>query len=137
MENCVARTNWFKVKDPNALMNAFPALVIENGGHLQIFTRHEDGGIRFAFGSEQEIKGYPDENEGVDIHPFIEKLVDIVADDDVIILQEVRHDKLRYVAAGAYFITSRGWDFVDFSETIYQKACEVTGNKDFKTQLEY
>lgn len=104
---------------------------------LQIFTKHHDDGIDFAFGCESEIKGYAVGDAETDIYPFLEELVDVVSDGDAIILQEVRNDNLRYVTVCAYFITSETWDFVDFSDCVMKKAYEVTRNPDFTTNLEY
>lgn len=137
MEICITRTNHFKVKDPNRLMAALAKLVTSDGDPIQIYTEHKNDGIEFVFGCESEIKGYAIENEETDIHPFLDELIDIVADGDAVILQEIRYDKLRYVAAFAYIITSTKWDCIDFSECVFRKACEVTGNQNYRTQLDY
>lgn len=137
MGNCVARTNWFSVTDPNKLMQTLAKVKVEAGTHLQIFTKDENGAYRFVFGCEGEIKGFDCGSDDEQMHPFLEELREIVAEGDAIILQEVRHDKLRYVAAGAYIVTREKWDFIDFAECVLAKACEVTGNPKFKVELEY
>lgn len=137
MEKCITRTNRFKVKNTNALMEALAELIIANDESLQIIAEHEQGGFTFVFGCKAEIKGYAMDDGETDIYPFLDELVDIVADGDAIILQEIRYDKLKYMAAHAYIITSEKWDSIDFSECIFEKACEVTGNRNFRTDLEY
>lgn len=142
--SCVIRTNYFRVKDPEAF-RAFMTHVYGSEGDVELWdSTDSDGNLTFGFGIYGGIGGLRNaaEDEEIDadesaFDEFISGLQDHLADDDAIIILEAGHEKLRYVVGGATIITSTNVDYLDITNRAAARAAEMLGNPGWKTKCDY
>lgn len=142
--NCTIRTNYFHVKD-NDKFEEFMTHVY--GEDLKIFDMVDSNGNKlYGFGCYGGISGYFDneeEYEDSDIawdnayDNFIDGLVAHVTEDDAVLIFESGYEKLRYVVGSVTVITSKGYEYRDFTSTGIEMARQMLNNPDYTTQCEY
>lgn len=110
--NCTIISNYFRVKDEDTYKELMSKV---SGDDMYLYTEERNGEIYHFFGSYGTIYGIEieDEDEDYDYDIFIENLQRCVHDEDAIIIQEVGHEKMRYVAALATIITSKDIKILD------------------------
>lgn len=143
---CAVRTNYFRVKDPDAFKR-FMARVVGAEERVDVWEeeeRDEAGNPVFAFGCYGSILGIgigydpeTDDFDDYDFDGFVNGLSELVADDDAIIILESGHEKLRYVTGSAYVITSTGSSYMDINVLAAQRAAELLKNPGWKTKISY
>lgn len=140
--NCVQRTNYFHVKDPEAFRNMMDSVVAED---LKLWEENGPKGKPvFAFGCYGEISGilHKDQDGEMNIDDnsyddFICRLQGSVAEDDSIILIEAGHEKLRYLVDSALIITSKSTRYINLMESAFELARKMLDNPEYTTRLEY
>lgn len=142
---CAIRTNYFHVKDPEQF-KAFMARVCGTEDDIELWEEPDvDGNPTFAFGTEGGIAGLlpldSDTNESEDDDPdysnFILGLQDLLADDDAVILLEIGREKLRYLVGRALILTKRHNEYLNIRDIAIAKACQLLGNPEWNTCIEY
>lgn len=119
---CRARSSYFRTTDREKLQE----LVDKVGAEL--WTCTVDEVEHCAFGNYNGITEYWDDesNETIDITPLLQQLI---PDDETIVLQEVGHEKLRYVSAWAVIITKHNIEVLDFETKVLERALEISGKE--------
>lgn len=119
-----ARSNYFRVKDPQAFIDAVKAL-----NTCMYAERHDSQPEKVAL--FVAVGGWPGYrvDEEADEHDF--DLVEFIAahlkDDDIAVLMAIGHEGLRYVTGYAQAINANG-DTVEVTlEDIYQRAFDMFG----------
>lgn len=137
---CVVRTNYFHVKDDEAfrsLMNT----VQGSENTISVWEENDnDGKILFGFGTYGGIAGIvtpEDEDFEGDYDAFIDRLQELVADDDAIIIFEAGNENLRYVIGSATVITSTNYQYLNITNLAEKTASQMLGNPSWRTQSAY
>jgi hypothetical protein len=118
---CWTRTNYFKVKK----LNDFRAkLGSYSGGEGGIDIWEENGLV--ALGAYGSMITLYDEDKDDWIEIF-EVLQDHIEDDEVVIIAEAGHEKLRYVTTFAWLVTKDDVRFVDAVNEVVKDAMRITG----------
>lgn len=137
---CVVRTNYFHVKDDEAfrsLMNT----VQGSENTISVWEENDnDGKILFGFGTYGGIAGIvtpEDEDSEGDYDAFIDRLQELVADDDAIIIFEAGNENLRYVIGSATVITSTNYQYLNITNLAEKTASQMLGNPSWRTQSAY
>lgn len=141
---CATRTNYFRVKEPEAFKK-FMNNVYTDEGDLDVWEEEKDGHTVFGFGGYCQILGMPiytdtnnnDYPDDFDYDEFINGLADHVADDDAVIVLESGNEKLRYVVGSALVVTSKDSRYLEISALAANAAAEMLDNSNWKTQLSY
>lgn len=134
----VVRTNYFHVKDEEQ----FRALMAktagdEDGIELWDDVIDGDGNPMFSFGVYGGISGIQNDDDEYDddsYDRFIDGLKECVAEDDVILIFEAGHEKLRYVGGGVTIITSKGVEYVNLEDSARKIVRELLGNEQWDTR---
>jgi len=128
------RTNYFKVKDPNAFSEALldvPDIMFEESdGAFMIWGNNPDGAGWPTMIFNDETNDWDD----FDLPLFV---ADYLADDSVAIFMEVGYEKIRYLVGYAIAVNSKGETRDVSIHDIYEKAVELTNNPDNITAAEY
>lgn len=140
--NCVQRTNYFHVKDPDAFRELMKKADAED---LHLWEeKDEDGNLIFAFGCYGSIAGIPIQNEEGDLETdddsyedFLTELQKCVEESDVIIMIESGHEKLRYVSGIATVITSNSIKYLDLSRAALGLARRMLVNEKYDPRMDY
>lgn len=150
--NATIRTNYFRVKDPDAFRKFMQTVAAEDTVHVWEGQKKAESGEEitlFGFGVYGSIYGVnaPNENNAdgpeddddcdLDYDEFTAGLQKHVADDDAIILFEAGNEKLRYVCGSATIITSNEVRFADITAIGVRLAKELLKNPDWETQCDY
>ena len=139
---CATRTNYFRVKDPDAF-RTFMSNVHTDEGRLDIWEEEKDGHTVFGFGGYGQILGIPiydDPDEcpyDYDYEEFVNGLADHIADDDAVIVLESGNEKLRYLVGSAMVVTSKDSRYMEINDLAAKAAAEMLGNPEWRTQLAY
>lgn len=139
---CTIRTNYFHVKDEAAFRKMMEQVYgCEDSVDLWE-EKDANGNTVFGFGVYGGISGLrdpedEDEDDDTAYDRFIDRLQQVVADDDAIIIVEAGNEKLRYVVGSATIITSEGYQYTDIETIAVQKAREALGNDGWDTKLCY
>ena len=126
-----ARTNYFKVKDMDALQRfvriAGAYITAGSGGDDGIRERWEkDKGLRVAIIASEGIppEGFDkDEDDDVEID-FAAAVCDFLADDEILILQGSGSEGMRYMTGWATAFNNKGETTMIDINDIYAKAAE-------------
>lgn len=135
-----ARTNYFKVKDMDAFKAILSRIVSED--EIEFFTSDENPEL-VGFGCSAPIYGIlpkdckREEDVDTNMDELAAELQNVVADDDAIIITEVGHEKLNYVAGGAYIITSKDFQYRNIQNIAIQTAQEMLGCPMWETEYNY
>ena len=155
-QHCTIRTNYFRVKDKDAFLD----LMNHTQGSentIDVFEKNECGETYFCFGCYSGISGVDDDyylrangidpeddkdydeddfnNSRYDI--FIDRLRELVAEDDAIIIQESGNEKLKYLVGSALIITKDDDKYLSMQTFAEKEAARMIGNPDWTTVMEY
>lgn len=139
---CTIRTNYFHVKDEDAFRKMMEQVYgCEDSVDLWE-EKDSKGNTVFSFGIYGGISGLrdpedEDEDDDIAYDRFIDRLQQLVADDDAIIIVEAGNEKLRYVVGSATIITSKGYQYTDIEAVAVQQAREALANDGWDTKLCY
>lgn len=147
--NCATRTNYFEVKDAEALKSLI-AKTHSGEDKISIFTRtdKETGKTLYGFGCYSSIDGIPSPQKNekskelgddleLDHELFVKELQKIVADDDAIIITEAGNEKLRYVCGDSTIITAKEVRTIDLKNAAKVAAKQMLNNKDWSSIMSY
>lgn len=143
---CVSCTNYFRVTDEDRLAEIISNAFTSNGEEVELFSdTNAKGGTLWGFGAYGSIDGYRnfftgdvDSDFNMDFYSFTKDLQEILADDDVIIIQEAGHEELRYVTAIAWVISKTEVRTLDLADLIISTCEEMSGVDEYKVgRLEY
>ena len=130
------RTNYFRVTDEERYKELVKKFVCDTDD-IYHHTKNKDGEIFHMFGAYGTIECVSDDNELCSLSDaFYPELQRILPEGEAFILQEVGHEKLRYVEGRADIVTKDTVKYVDLAIAIMQKAKELLGNQ-FDTELDY
>ena len=112
MANYISTTvsNYFRVKDEVAYNELLKKVSADD---IYIDTKEIEGELYHFIGGYGSIYGIENEDGDCDYDAFIDELKKCVHEEDVIILKEVGHEKLRYVTAFAVIIASNHVQYLD------------------------
>ena len=131
----VSRTNYFRVTDEERYKELFDMLTSEDD--IEDFTKPgEDGIVRHGFGCYGDIDCYDEENEDYDFDGWLNKLQEILPDDEAFILESSGYEKLRYVTGWVVVVTRKEISGMDCDTWAKKKAKELLG-QDFETRTAY
>ena len=140
--NCVQRTNYFHVKDPEAFRNLMTKVEAEDFSFWE--EKDEAGNLIFAFGCFGSIAGIPIRNEEGELETgdesyedFLTELQKCIEDNDAIILIESGYEKLRYVSGIATVISSDSIKYLDVSRTALGLARRMLKDEKYDTRMDY
>lgn len=147
--NCTTRTNYFEVKDAEALKSLI-AKTHSGEDKISIFTRtdKETGKTLYGFGCYSSIDGIPSSEKDekseqlehdleLDYELFLKELQKIVADDDAIIITEAGNEKLRCVCGYSTIITTKEVNTIDLKNVAKVAARQMLNNKDWCSIMSY
>ena len=130
------RTNYFRVTDEERYKELVKNFACDTDD-VHHYAKNKDGKIFHMFGAYGRIDYVSDDNELCSLSDaFYPELQRILPEGEAFILQEVGHEKLRYVNGRADIVTKDTVKYVDLATAIMQKAKELLG-KEFETELEY
>lgn len=123
------RSNYFRVKNEAAFRQWAEGLRLD----VPVDEKMPDGEQRFAIYSN-DVGGWPqwrepERDEAGDEVDFVAELQDHLADDDVAILLEVGHEKLRYLGGSAQVCTPQEIRSVNLTEEAMRIARELSGDR--------
>lgn len=142
---CSVRTNYFRVKDPNAFRE-FMQTVVASEDSVHVWEETDrNGDPTFGFGCFGSVLGvatdgtdgdkeYEDE---YDFEEFIYQLSEHVAPGDAVIMIEVGNEKLRYLVGNALIVTENQYEYLDLNKLSVECAAQMLGNSDWKTRMDY
>lgn len=121
--NAFSRTNYFRVTDEEKLREIVDLICCEDDVELW------QCGDFFAFGAYGMITQiYNEETE--DVESIFPKLQSILPDNEVAVIVEVGHEKLRYLIGCAWIVTNKKVKFIDLSSEI-NKQMPLESGKNF------
>lgn len=128
------RTNYFSVTDEEAF-ESIAGKLTSNEGSVSVWSRTEDEVKKYAFGAYGEIlyEGIP----LTDSEAFLTEMQAILPDSEAFVIEEMGHEKLRYLSGVAYIITKHDNDCIDFDTFIRKKVHDMTQNNAYKCELDY
>ena len=144
--SCVSRTNYFRVTDEDRLAEIISNAFTSSGEEIEFFSdTNANGKTIWGFAAYGSIDGYRnfftgdvDSDFDMDFYSFAKDLQEILADDDVIIIQEVGHEGLRYVTAIAWVISKTEVRTLDLADLTISTCEEMSGVDEHKVgRLEY
>ena len=141
---CVTRSNYFRVKDPEAFRKFMSRVYGSDKVNLWEKKDKEDR-LVFGFGLFGEISGYKAEEadddddleEYTDYDVFLDGLQQHVAADDAVIIVEGGNKKLRYIIGGAVVVTRRAIEYFDVTNIATKRAAELLENPEWTTCCNY
>lgn len=143
---CVSRTNYFRVTDEERFKEIMSYAFTSNGEEIELFSdTNANGETIWGFAAYGSIDGYRnfftgdvDSDFDMDFDSFTKDLQEILADDDVIIIQEAGHEGLRYVTAIAWVISKTEVRTLDLADLIMLTCGEMSGVDERKVgRLDY
>lgn len=140
--NCVQRTNYFHVKDPEAFRNLMTKVEAED---LSLWEDKDEAGNQiFAFGCYGSIAGIPFRNEEGELETgdesyddFLTELQKCIEENDAIILIESGYEKLNCVSGFATVITGDSIEYLDLSRAALGLARRMLGNEKYDPRMDY
>lgn len=140
---CATRTNYFRVKDPEAFRKFMSR--VYGGCELEVWEEKDTAGnIQFGFGCYDGISGYEpespetaDDNCDYGYDEFLEALQQHIAEDDAVIILECGHEKLRYIIASAIIVTSKDIESLDVCDIAASRAAVLLNNPSWCTKCDY
>ncbi|MCD8084581.1 MAG: hypothetical protein LUE86_14010 [Clostridiales bacterium] len=129
--NSWIRTNYFEIEDESKWA-PFMEKLKKGSDDIEDFSE----GRQHAFGGTGYI-GFKITKDNNTDKAFQNALQDLVAEDDAVIIEEVGHEKLNYLAAGATVITKHSVKTIDLSEMVKDTARKLLDDIDWDTQLDY
>ena len=138
---CTVRTNYFHVKDEEAIRKLVEGIVSEYG--IELFEKNDPEGEKlFGFGSYGSLYGIckdsaEDDDEYDEEEVLYQKLQSCVAEDDAVIILTAGNEHLRYVTGDAVCITHDKIEYLDLTCLAVAKAAEMLNNPLYSTVCEY
>ena len=131
---CASRTNYFSVTNEEAF-ESIAGKLTSNEGSVSVWSRTEDEVKKYAFGAYGEIlyEGIP----LTDSEAFLTEMQAILPDSEAFVIEEMGHEKLRYLSGVAYIITKHDNDCIDFDTFIRKKVHDMTQNNAYECELDY
>ena len=72
-----------------------------------------------------------------DSEEFLSEMQAILPDGEAVVIEEMGHEKLRYLSGVAYIITKHDNDCIDFDTFIRKKVHDMTQNNAYECELDY
>lgn len=141
---CVTRSNYFRVKDPEAFRKFMSRVYGSNKVNLWEQKDKEDR-LVFGFGLFGGIGGYASEEtaddddleEYTDYDLFLDGLQQHVAADDAVIIVEGGNENLRYIIGSAVVVTRNAIEYFDVTNLATKRAAELLENPQWTTKCNY
>lgn len=141
---CVTRSNYFRVKDPEAFRKFMSRVYGSNKVNLWEQKDKEDR-LVFGFGLFGGIGGYASEEtaddddleEYTDYDLFLDGLQQHVAADDAVIIVEGGNETLRYIIGSAVVVTRNAIEYFDVTNLATKRAAELLKNPQWTTKCNY
>jgi len=131
----VTRTNYFRVTDEDRYNELFGMLSSEDAVHD--FTKTDSNGIVWhGFGCYGDVEYYDENNDEYDFDEWLNKLQDVLPDDEAFILESAGHENLRYVTGWTVVVTKDEIASISCDAWAKRKAKELLGG-DFVTKTDY
>ncbi len=133
---CASRTNYFRVTDDERFNQRIAGkLTSDDGNDVSVWSRTEDEVKKYAFGAYGEIlyEGIP----LTDSEEFLTEMQEILPDGEAFVLEEVGHEKLRYLSNMAYVITKYDSACIDLDAFIRRKVREIVQDDTYQCVLDY
>lgn len=128
------RINYFHVKDAAAFREFIASIGSTEGDKVELIEgKDKEGNPIFGFGCH----GQPAFPEADSYEGILESLSELVADDDAVIIMEIGHEKLNYLAGEARIITSKEAKCITIADQAIQTAREMLGEAKWETKTEY
>jgi len=141
---CVTRSNYFRVKDPEAFRKFMARVYGSDKVNLWEKKDKEDR-LVFGFGLFGGISGYKAEEadddddleEYTDYDVFLDGLQQHIAADDAVIIVEGGNEKLRYIIGSAVVVTKSAIEYFDVTNLATKRAAELLENPAWTTCCNY
>lgn len=133
------RTNYFAVTD-EAKFREIMSHVYGAEENPQIWEKEINGVKKFGFGAYSALSGYrenADNDFDTDYDLMCNKLQEVVAPGDAIIITEVGYEKLCYLSGYVTVITRDKQDYISLDEASIELAQQLLGNEEYNTQNSY
>lgn len=132
---CASRTNYFSVTNEEAFESISGKLRSNDGCDVSVWTKTVNGTKKYAFGTYGEIQY--DGTPILDSEEFLVEMQAILPDGEAVVIEEMGHEKLRYLSGVAYIITKHDNDCIDFDTFIRKKVHDMTQNNAYECELDY
>lgn len=148
-ETCATRTNYFKVKDPEAFKAFIARIQCQDDSSVSVMDQTKDGVKRYGFCVFDNILGIApadyeptdedeEENDDDDLEydydEFLTGLSEHVAEGDAAIVMFSCIEGLRYVNGHAKIVTSSGFRSINLAQLAARTAREMLGDLEWETQ---
>ena len=140
---CTVRSNYFHVKDEAAFLDMM-SHVYGCEDEVDLWReKDKNGNPVFGFGAYGGIAGFRELDDEDDVaddtayDDFIDRLQQLVADGDAVIILESGNEKLRYIVGAATIITSTDCKRLDITQLAAEKAAEMLKKPSYQTKCEY
>lgn len=136
------RTNYFKVKDEDAFEDFMSEVYDNEGQEVSVFTKLDaNGETEYAFGCESSIEGIRVKNDEEEpeysYDKFIRGLQEHLADGHAVIITEVGHEKLCYLAADAVIVTKFNAKNIRLDDFALKTARKMLKNNNYNPNCSY
>lgn len=140
-----SRTNYFRVTDEEKYKELFAGLTDDSGDGVEDFTKVDKNGVTLhGFGTYGSIewhdpaKSDEDDDYEDEFDTFLDRLKEILPDDDAMIMTEVGYEKLRYLTAYSIVVTKNNpTQSFDLGNIAVSRAKDLLGNREWHTEMEY
>ena len=129
------RTNYFSVTDEEAFDVITGKLTSDDGNGVSVWSKTVNGVKKYAFGAYGEIRY--DDIPLTYSEEFLSEMQAILPDGEAVVIEEMGHEKLRYLSGVAYIITKHDNDCIDFDTFIRKKVHDMTQNNAYECELDY
>ena len=133
---CWVRTNYFKVKDENALRELLDQCTAND--KIELHSSGKGVEKQFCFTCDGRIYGLENrEGNKEDFDGFILELQKLLPSHEAILLQEVGHEKFCYLVGSVLIITETEIQYIDVKEKAVEVARKLLKKSDFTTDMDY
>lgn len=139
---CVTRSNYFRVVDPEAFRKFMSC--VNGSANVELWEeKDKEDHLVFGFGLHGYISGYSIGNaddecdEECDFDAFLSILQKHIVYDDAAIIMIAGHEKLRYVVGSAIIVTSKDVVFFDATQNATMYASQLLNNENWTTKCDY
>lgn len=129
------RTNYFSVTDEEAFDVITGKLTSDDGNGVSVWSKTVNSVKKYAFGAYGEIRY--DDIPLTDSEEFLSEMQAILPDGEAFVLEEVGHEKLRYLSNMAYVITKYDSACIDLDAFIRRKVREIVQDDTYQCVLDY
>ena len=130
----VTRTNYFRVTDEERYKELFEMLTSEDD--IEDFTEERDGVVLHGFGCYGDVEYYNKETDEYEFDSWLEKVQEILPDDEAFIMESIGYEKLRYVVGWVVVVTRKEIASMNCDTWAKKKAKELLG-ENFETKTDY